>query len=170
MRFLSPLTREGQGARFRETPRDSRTTPTPLSLSLFLLPRRRRLFFAARDTLAATLAAEKEIARLMSPPKGGMKERETRGREGGKERRERERERERGMLRRSSYNFARVGRSRLQPRFHQPSPPSPLLSVCVLRLNVTIITGKAVHTHAGNRGGTRNYIDISIVSPDGLIN
>ena len=165
MRFLSPLTREGQGARFRETPRDSRTTPTPLSLSLFLLPRRRRLFFAARDTLAATLAAEKEIARLMSPPKGGMKERETRGREGGKERREREREREGEGCCVGRVTISRG--SRLQPRFHHLLP---LLSVCVLRLNVTIITGKAVHTHAGNRGGTRNYIDISIVSPDGLIN
>lgn len=29
------------------------------------------------------------------------------------------------------------------------------LRVCVLRLNVTIIAGKAVHTHAVHRGGTR---------------
>lgn len=92
-----------------------------------------------------------------------MKERETGGEDGNARGMEKEREREGGTLRRSSYNFARVGR--LQPRFHHPPP-----SVCVLRLNVTIITGKAVHTHAGNRGGTRNYIDISIVSPDGLIN
>ena len=83
--------------------------------------------------------------------------------------RERERERERDVASvelqfRAGWSVAAA--TALPP----PSPPSPLLSVCVLRLNVTIITGKAVHTHAGNRGGTRNYIDISIVSPDGLIN
>lgn len=101
-----------------------RETPETQQREQPLLPRRRRLFFAARDTLAATLAAEKEIARLMSPPKGGRArardEREEM--EGGNAREtEREREREGGTLRRSSYNFARVGRSRLQP------PPSPSL-------------------------------------------
>lgn len=143
-----------------------RETPETQQREQPLLPRRRRLFFAARDTLAATLAAEKEIARLMSPPKGGRaRARDEREEMEGGNARETEREREKGgrCVGRVTISRGLVGRG---CNHHPPPPPF----VCVLRLNVTIITGKAVHTHAGNRGGTRNYIDISIASPDGLIN
>lgn len=75
----------------------------------------------------------------------------------------REREREKGDAASVELQF-RAGWSVAAATTTLPLPPF------VLRLNVTIITGKAVHTHAGNRGGTRNYIDISIASPDGLIN
>lgn len=73
-----------------------RETPETQQREQPLLPRRRRLFFAARDTLAATLAAEKEIARLMSPPKGGRaRARDEREEMEGGSARETERERER---------------------------------------------------------------------------
>lgn len=73
-----------------------RETPETQQREQPLLPRRRRLFFAARDTLAATLAAEKEIARLMSPPKGGRaRARDEREEMEGGNARETERERER---------------------------------------------------------------------------
>lgn len=144
-----------------------RETPETQQREQPLLPRRRRLFFAARDTLAATLAAEKEIARLMSPPKGGRaRARDEREEMEGGNARETERERERRGDAASVELQFRAGWSVAAATTTLPLPPF----VCVLRLNVTIITGKAVHTHAGNRGGTRNYIDISIASPDGLIN
>lgn len=126
MRFLSPLTREGQGARFRETPRDSRTTPTPFSLSSSS-PVAGVCFSLLVTPWPPPLRPKKKSRVWCRRQREGWK----RGKRGG-ERVERngERERGRGMLRRSSYNFARVGRSRLQPRFHHPLPPSPPLRLC----------------------------------------
>lgn len=112
-----------------------RETPETQQREQPLLPRRRRLFFAARDTLAATLAAEKEIARLMSPPKGGRArardEREEM--EGGNAREtEREREREGGRcVGRVTISRGLVGRG----CNHHPPPPPLRLCPSVKRNN-----------------------------------
>lgn len=113
-----------------------RETPETQQREQPLLPRRRRLFFAARDTLAATLAAEKEIARLMSPPKGGRArardEREEM--EGGNAREtKREREREKGgrCVGRVTISRGLVGRG----CNHHPPPPPLRLCPSVKRNN-----------------------------------
>lgn len=128
----------------------------------------------------ATLALEndrpKEIARLICRQRDTrarsctMKERQTRGMKRGQFN-ECMREKER-IFRRLSYNFVWVGRS-TATTLSTPSNPrvTPSSVSFSFRLNVTIITGKALHTHAANRRARRrNYIDISIVSASRLIN
>lgn len=111
-----------------------RETPETQQREQPLLPRRRRLFFAARDTLAATLAAEKEIARLMSPPKGGRaRARDEREEMEGGNARETEREREKGgrCVGRVTISRGLVGRG----CNHHPLPPPLRLCPSVKRNN-----------------------------------
>lgn len=111
-----------------------RETPETQQREQPLLPRRRRLFFAARDTLAATLAAEKEIARLMSPPKGGRaRARDEREEMEGGNARETEREREKGgrCVGRVTISRGLVGRG----CNHHPPPPPLRLCPSVKRNN-----------------------------------
>lgn len=138
-----------------------------------------RWFFAACDTVRHPGVGKRSAKRNRAfdmPPKGYActlmyHEREAnKGDEEGLVQRVHERERE--NIPSVELQF-RVGWTvDCNHAFHPiQSPCTPSSVSFSFRLNVTIITGKALHTHAANRGARRrNYIDISIVSASRLIN